>query len=68
VRPVASELSGAWCFRSLVLGIREEGGRDPNERLDNQNHPEDTLGRCGSRLDIGYRDTGKRKRADSNRE
>ena len=27
----------------LMLGIREEGGRDPNERLDNQSHPEDTL-------------------------
>ncbi len=27
----------------LMLGIREEGGRDPNERPDNQIHPEDTL-------------------------
>ena len=26
-----------------MLGIREEGGRDPNERPDNQIHPEDTL-------------------------
>src|SRR6266849_7666741 len=26
-----------------MLGIREEGGRDPNERPDNQNDPEDTL-------------------------
>jgi len=24
----------------LMSGIREGGGRDPNERLDNQNHPE----------------------------
>ncbi len=27
----------------LMLGIREEGGRDPNERPDNQIHPKDTL-------------------------
>jgi hypothetical protein len=27
----------------LRLGIREEGGRDPKERPDNQNHPEDAL-------------------------
>ena len=41
---IAPELSGAWCFPLyLMLGIREEGGRDPNERLDNQNHPEDAL-------------------------
>lgn len=25
------------------LDIREESGRDPNERPDSQNHPEDTL-------------------------
>ena len=30
-------------FPPINIGYSEEGGRDPNERLDNQNHPEDAL-------------------------
>ncbi len=37
-------------FPLLNVGDREKGGRDPNERPDNQNHPEETLDSAANSL------------------
>jgi hypothetical protein len=47
------------------MGIREVGGRDPNERPDNQKHPEEHLRGGGSQLDIGYRAPEEETKADT---